>query len=171
MSVSCWFFLNLALQKSILLWIRSHKEKGRNTSSHLFWPLGLSFHVGGIDRWLSEGPLSLFLSHVIQFRGLVEFIVSVYGRAEQSAIWLSGQTLWGPEKKGRAWHGAWGIVCVAFWDQFLDFKPIFFVFATFVKYWAHNCFILIAGTLKLNCLNFGLFIARAKINMYQLWLQ
>lgn len=46
-----------------------------------------------------------------------------------------------------------------------------FFFATFVKYWAHNCFILIAGTFKLNCLNFGLFIARAKINMYQLWLQ
>lgn len=40
------------------------KRKGRNTSCSccLFWPLGLSFHVGGIDRWLSEGPRPLSLS-------------------------------------------------------------------------------------------------------------
>lgn len=81
----------------------------------LFWPLGLSFHAGGIDHRLSEGPLPVFLSHVNQFRGLVEFIVSVYGWAEQSAIWLSGQILRGPEEKGGAWREAWIFVCVALW--------------------------------------------------------
>lgn len=35
----------------------------------------------------------LFFSHVMQFRGPVEFIVPVYGLAEQSATRLSGQTL------------------------------------------------------------------------------
>lgn len=37
---------------------------------------------------------------VIQFRGPLEFIVPVYGLDEQSATWLSGQTLSEPEKEG-----------------------------------------------------------------------
>lgn len=71
----------------------------------LFWPLGLSFHVGGIDRRLSEGLLPLLLSHVIQFRGPVEFIVAVYGPGWAKcnlAVWTDSWRV-GEEGKGPVW--------------------------------------------------------------------
>lgn len=66
-----------------------------------FWLL--SFQLGGINGETSEGPLPALFSPslVIQFRGPLEFIVPVYGLAEQSATWLSGQTLSEPEKEGK----------------------------------------------------------------------
>lgn len=70
---------------------------------------------GGVKRWgLTILPCwrnwsltvwrSSLLSRVVQLRSLPGFIVSVYDRAEQSALWLSGQTLRVPEKKGGAWR-------------------------------------------------------------------
>lgn len=75
------------------------KEKGRHTSFY-FVRLGFPSMLEGIDRWLSEGPLPLFLPHVMQFRSLVEFIVSVYCLAEQSAIWLSALSEYQRRREG-----------------------------------------------------------------------
>lgn len=57
-----------------------------------------------------------FLPHVIQFRGPVWiYCLSLWPRlSEQSAIWLSGQTLGGAGNKGRAS----GFMCAAIWDPF-----------------------------------------------------
>lgn len=92
----------------------------------------------------------------MQFRSLAEFIVSVYGRAEQSAIWLSGQTLRGPEKKGGTWQRGPGFVhcCIL--------GSLFFFFVN--EFNTVNCWqtwavlFLTTGTIKIKCLHVCQFI-------------
>lgn len=101
------------------------KDKGRNTPLHLFWPLGLSFHVGEINGWLSEGPLPVLSpspssSLIAQFRGPVAFIACVYGRTVQSATWLSGGSLRGAEKKALS----------RFWVSLIFFFFLFRILST-----------------------------------------
>lgn len=83
-------------------------------------------------------------SSVIQFRGPLEFIVPVYGLAEQSATWLSGQTLSEPEKegKGRLTRGQGSFACeehlfiycivfISFLDYFSDTSAVVLLFIFF----------------------------------------
>lgn len=136
-------------------WTTQIKKRVEILLSIYFGRLGFPSMLEGIDRWLSEGPLPLCLPHVIQFRSLVEFIVSVYGRGWAKcnlAVW----TLQGAGKKGRAWRIQEG-VCATFWDQFLDFEPV---------NWGHLsncvCFNCWYTQQKLNHLNASSFIVRIK---------
>ena len=102
-----------------------HTDKWGETKFCLFfWPLGLflpCWKNWSLAVWRSFS--FSFLPHVIQFRGPVWiYCLSLWpGLSEQSAIWLSGQTLGGAGNKGRAS----GFMCAAIWDPFFfwDFWP------------------------------------------------